>query len=385
MDLGKIATDRSRVPFLDLSATTEEVRPEVLTRWTELLDSNGFIGGDAVSGFEREWASYCGTTHAVGVANGTDALHLTLRALGIGPGDEVLVPSNTFIATAEAVVLAGAAPRFVDVDLHTLLITPEIIEEGATENTRAVVVVHLYGQMPDMDRILATANRLGLAVVEDAAQAQGATWGGRRAGSFGDAGCFSFYPGKNLGAFGDAGAVVTADPVLAERLRSMRDHGRARSGHHDHTCLGTNSRLDALQAVVLSAKLRRLDSWNEARGALVGAYREMLDQDVVTMVQEYPGGTGVHHLAVVRVAQRERVREELAAVGVATGIHYPTPCHLSRPFRHYDHDRLPTVELTAGQVLSLPIYPHMPMSQVEQVATEINRIASSEVSLWAPR
>ena len=385
MDLGRVETDRSQVPFLDLSATTDEVRPEVLTHWAQLLDSNSFIGGDAVTCFEREWAAYCGTNHAVGVANGTDALHLTLRALGIGPGDEVLVPANTFVATAEAVVLAGAAPRFVDVDPDTLLITPEIIEEGATANTRAVMVVHLYGQMPDMDGILSTANRLGLTVVEDAAQAQGATWGGRRAGSFGEAGCFSFYPGKNLGAFGDAGAVVTADPTLAERLRSIRDHGRARSGHHDHTCLGSNSRLDALQAVVLSAKLRRLDSWNRARRALVGVYQELLDQDVVTMVQECPGGTGVHHLAVARVAERERVRADLAAVGVATGIHYPTPCHLVLPFRHFNHGRLPTVELAARQVLSLPIYPHMPMEKVEKVATAINRSASSEVSGWAPR
>lgn len=384
MELGGLATDRSEVPFLDLSGTTEEIRPEVLARWAELLDSNGFIGGDAVTCFEREWAAYCGTSHAVGVANGTDALHLALRALGIGPGDQVLVPANTFVATAEAVVLAGAAPRFVDVDPGTLLITPEIIEEAATADTRAVVVVHLYGQMPDMDGILSTADRLGLAVVEDAAQAHGATWGGRRAGAFGAAGCFSFYPGKNLGAFGDAGAVVTADPILAERLRSIRDHGRARSGHHDHTRLGFNSRLDALQAAVLSAKLRRLDSWNRARRVLVGVYRELLDQDVVALVRESPGGDGVHHLAVARVAQRERVRAELAAVGVATGIHYPTPCHLAPPFRHFSHGRLPTVELAAQQVLSLPMYPHMPVEQAVKVAVAINRSASKEVSGWAP-
>jgi dTDP-4-amino-4,6-dideoxygalactose transaminase len=375
MDVEAIKTDRLQVPFLDLSATTGEVRPEVLTRWAELLDSNDFIGGDAVTCFEREWAGYCGTSHAVGVGNGTDALQLTLRALGIGPGDEVLVPANTFVATAEAVVLAGAAPRFVDVELDTLLITPEIIEESATAKTRAVVIVHLYGQMPDMDRIMSTARRLQLYVVEDAAQAHGATWGSRRAGSFGVAGCFSFYPAKNLGAFGDAGAVVTSDPILAESVRSIRDHGRPRSGHYDHICLGSNSRLDALQAVVLSEKLRRLDSWNRARRALMGAYQELLDQDVVTMVQECPGGTGVHHLAVARVAHREGVRADLAAVGVATGIHYPTPCHLSLPFKHFSHDPLPTVELAARQVLSLPIYPHMPMEMVEKVATAINRSA----------
>lgn len=367
------------MPFLDLSDMTEEIRPEVLARWAELLDSNAFIGGEAVTCFEEQWAAYCGTSHAVGMANGTDALHLTLRALEIGPGDEVLVPANTFVATAEAVVLAGATPRFVDVDPETLLVTPEIIEKGTTPNTRAVVVVHLYGQMPDMDGILMTAAHLELAVVEDAAQAHGAIWGGRRAGSFGNAGCFSFYPGKNLGAFGDAGAVVTADPALAERLRSLRDHGRSRSGHCDHTSLGFNSRLDALQAVVLSAKLRRLDSWNRARRALIGFYRELLDHDVVTMPSECPGGTGVHHLAVARVLQRERVRAELAAVGIATGIHYPTPCHLVPAFRHFSHDRLPTVELAAGQVLSLPMYPHMQLELVEKVAAAINRSASRGV------
>jgi dTDP-4-amino-4,6-dideoxygalactose transaminase len=178
---------------------------------------------------------------------------------------------------------------------------------------------------------------------------------------------------------------VTADPILAERLRSMRDHGRAQSGHHDHTCLGSNSRLDALQAVVLSSKLRRLDSWNRARRELVGVYHELLHQDVVTLVQQSAGGTGVHHLAVARVAERERVRADLAAVGVATGIHYPTPCHLVLPFRHFNHGGLPTVELAARQVLSLPLYPHMTVESVERVATAINRSASSEVSGWAPR
>ena len=217
-------------------------------------------------------------------------------------------------------------------------------------------------------------------MVEDAAQAHGATWGSGRAGSYGDAGCFSFYPGKNLGAFGDAGAVVTDDPVLAERLWSIRDHGRSRGSHHDHTCLGCNSRLDALQAVVLSAKLRRLDSWNRARRALGGVYRKLLDPDVVTMVHQSPGGNGVYHLAVARVDQRDWVRAELARVGVECGIHYPTPCHLVPPFRRFSHNRLPVVEQAAGQILSLPMYPHMPMEKIEHVATAITRIASGLVS-----
>ena len=271
MDQETIETDRSPVPFLDLSATTDEVRPEVLTRWDELLDSNGFIGGDAVTCFEREWAAYCGTSHAVGVANGTDALHLTLRALGIGPGDEVLVPANTFVATAEAVVLAGASPGS-----WTSTPTRCWSRRRSSRRRRRRTLGPSWsftstGRCRTWTASCPRPDDCSSTSVEDAAQAHGATWGSGRAGSFGDAGCFSFYPGKNLGAFGDAGAVVTDDPVLAERVWSIRDHGRSRSGHHDHTCLGSNSRLDALQAVVLSAKLRRLDSWNRARRALVAS------------------------------------------------------------------------------------------------------------------
>ena len=382
MDLGTIGTRRSRVPFLDLSGTTEAVRVEVLEQWHLLLDGSAFVGGEAVTAFEREWAEYCGTTQAVGVANGTDALHLTLRALRIGPGDEVLVPGNTFVATAEAVVLAGATPRFMDVDPATLLVRPEDLERAATARTRAVMVVHLYGQMPDMDRVVATARRLGLALVEDAAQAHGATWGGGRAGSFGDAGCFSFYPGKNLGAFGDAGAVVTSRTDLADRLRSLRDHGRSGAGHYSHTRLGLNSRLDALQAVVLRAKLRHLDAWNQSRRSVSALYRQLLDPDVVGLVHERPGATGVHHLAVVRTAHRDRVREELAANGVATGIHYPVPCHLSPPFARFGHGPLPVVERAAREILSLPIYPHLTVEQVQRVADVVNRSATGEVGSW---
>ena len=254
------------VPFIDLAAMTGEVRAAVSDAWRGLLDSNRFIGGEAVDRFESEWAAYCGTTQAIGMANGTDAIQLTLRALGIAEGDEVIVPANSFVATAEAVVLAGATPRFADVDPATLLLNADALTAALTNRTRAVIVVHLYGQMVDMDAIGRVAERAGIAVIEDAAQAHGATWRGRSAGSVGIAGCFSFYPGKNLGAFGDAGAVVTSDAALAARLRSLRDHGRAGGSHYDHAYLGTNSRLDALQAVVLSAKLARLDDWNDAGG-----------------------------------------------------------------------------------------------------------------------
>ncbi len=371
----------SRVPFLDLSPMTEEVRDEIAGRWQELLLTGGFIGGEAVTRFEEEWARYCGTDEAVGVGNGTDALHLSLRALGIGPGDEVIVPANTFVATAEAVVLAGASPRFVDVDPGSLLVTAEGIEAAATPRTRAVVVVHLYGQMPDMDRIAATAKRLGLHLVEDAAQAHGATWGARRAGSYGVAGCFSFYPGKNLGAYGDAGAVVTSDAGLAATLRSLRDHGRAGGGHYEHARLGTNSRLDALQAVVLSAKLRRLDAWNEARRECVALYRELFDEEAARYVHQLPGGQPVHHLAVVQVPHRSHLRAALSASGVATGIHYPTPCHRAEPFRGYPGRDAPVAERAAEHILSLPLYPHMTAAEVERVAGEVNSVSSRSPDL----
>ena len=233
---------------------TRDIRPAVDRAWAN-LPSRASCGGAAVEEFERAWASYCGVPEAVGVSNGTDALLLTLMALGIGAGDEVILPANTFIASAEAVVFAGATPVFADVSPDTLLLTPEQLEAAITPRTAAVIVVHLYGQMPDMDALSTLAGRAGIVLIEDAAQAHGASWRGRRAGSIGRAGCFSFYPAKNLGAFGDAGAVVTADADLADRIRSLRDHGRGQRSRYEHEQIGTNSRLDALQAVVLTAKL----------------------------------------------------------------------------------------------------------------------------------
>jgi dTDP-4-amino-4,6-dideoxygalactose transaminase len=366
---------RSGVPFLDLRRVTDAVAADVLAGWGALLESGSFIGGEAVVAFERELAAFCGTSHAVGMANGTDALHLTLRALGIGPGDSVIVPTNTFVATVEAVVLAGATPRFADVDPGTLLLTTDAIEAVRVPSTRAVIAVHLYGQMPDMHAISEYAGAHGLVLIEDAAQAQGATFGGRRAGAHGVAGCFSFYPGKNLGAFGDAGAVVTSDPLLDERLRSLRDHGRAVGSHHDHVVVGTNSRLDAVQAVVLSAKLPHLEEWNRARGEVMDLYRELLDRDRATPVAEQAGGRGVHHLAVVRVADRERVRHELDDHGISTGVHYPVPCHLMGPYRQFADGALPAAERAADEVLSLPLYPHLYADDVVRVAETLNQLA----------
>jgi dTDP-4-amino-4,6-dideoxygalactose transaminase len=368
---------RPEVPFLDLHGVTDAVAADVLEDWATLMASGAFIGGQAVLDFERDFAAYCGTGHAVGMANGTDALHLTLRALGIGAGDSVIVPANTFVATVEAIALAGATPRFADVDPETLLLTAETMRAARVSSTKAVIPVHLYGRLPDMDAICESAAAQGLVVVEDAAQAQGATFGGRRAGSLGVAGCFSFYPGKNLGAFGDAGAVVTSDAGLADRLRTLRDHGRAVGSHHDHVALGTNSRLDAVQAVVLTAKLRHLDSWNRARTDLMSLYRELLDPACAPLVAEQAGGQGVHHLAVTRVADRERVRAELAEQGIATGIHYPVPCHRMGPYRGFADRDLPVAERAAGEVLSLPMYPHLEADAVRHVADALNRAAGS--------
>lgn len=362
------------VPFLDLGGTTQAVRDSVFRSWSDLLNANRFVGGDAVEEFESRWADFCGTTFAVGVANGTDALHLTLRALGIGSEDEVVVPANSFVASAEAVVLAGATPRFADVDPTTLQLTPEQLEASITSRTRAALVVHLYGQMADMEALSTVADRHGIELIEDAAQAHGATLRGRRAGSFGRAGCFSFYPGKNLGGFGDAGAIVTSDRALALRLRSMRDHGRAEGSHYDHEYLGTNSRLDSLQAAVLPAKLACLPQWNDARRRTIGRYREVLAGTAIALVDEPWGTSGVFHLAVIRVDQRPRVRRMFDSLGIGTGVHYPIPLHRLGPYSHWATRELPVADRAAGEVLSLPMFPHMSEQQVSSVCSAIGAV-----------
>jgi dTDP-4-amino-4,6-dideoxygalactose transaminase len=357
---------------------TREVRGAVDQGWERLLQASRFIGGEAVEEFEQAWAGYCGAGHAVGVGNGTDALQLTLMALGIGPGDEVIVPSNTFVASAEAVVLAGATPRFADVSPRTLLLTASDLEAAITPRTRAVIVVHLYGQMPDMDALSRTAGRAGIVIIEDAAQAHGATWRGRRAGSIGQAGCFSFYPGKNLGAFGDAGAVVTNDADLAKLIRTLRDHGRAIGSHYRHELVGTNSRLDALQAVVLTAKLGRLEAWNEARRSIAARYRAAFASGPLRLVEDEPGARGVYHLAVTRVPDRARIQQQLTAMGIETGIHYPIPCHRQAAYLRFATGPLPVSETAAAEVLSLPMFPHLRDDQVARVCDAVHDALTAE-------
>jgi dTDP-4-amino-4,6-dideoxygalactose transaminase len=373
-----------RVPFMDLGPMTVEVRPEVDAAWDRILAAGDFVGGAEVERFEERWAAYCGTTEAIGVANGTDSLTLILRALGIGAGDEVIVPANTFVATAEAVVLAGATPRFADVDPDTLLITADTMTAAVTPQTAAVIAVHLYGQPADMDAIGAAAARAGLAVVEDAAQAHGATWAGRRAGSLGVAGSFSFYPAKSLGAFGDGGAVVTSDPQLARTLRALRDHGRSAGSHHTHTEVGTTSRLDTLQAAVLSAKLARLDDWIRARRQVVARYDEALADSPVRMVATAAGAVPAWHLAVALVPDRDRDRAVLAARGVQTAVHYPVPCHLLPPYRQYATGQLPVTEAAAARVVSLPLFPHLSDEQVATVCAALREMAHEAVTAGAP-
>ena len=378
MNLDRAVTrELTAVPFTDLRAMAGEVWPEIERDYLACLLDGAYIGGPAVAAFEREWGAYCGANHAVGLANGTDALELSLIALGIGPGDEVVVPANTFIATAAAVVRAGAEPRFADVSDDTLLLTPETLAEAITPRTRAVIIVHLYGQMPDMPGLVAIARQAGITVLEDAAQAHGAEWDGRRAGSFGAAGCFSFYPAKNLGAFGDAGAVVTPRQDLADEIRSLANHGRSHGhSHYDHDRIGTNSRLDALQAILLSAKLARLDAWTDRRIALASRYRELLGGGEFTgtglrLTAAAPQARHAYHLFVVRVPRRDGVRAELDLRGIQTGVHYPVPCHSQPPLRKFAERPLPVAEQAAGQLLSLPMFPHMTDRQVDYVCESL--------------
>ncbi len=369
-----VASAEEIIPLADLGAMTAEARHELDAAWDDVVSRSVFVGGDPVALFEEQWARYCGTQFAVGVANGTDAIELILRALGIGPGDEVIVPANTFVGTVEAVVLCGAIPRFVDVDDETLLVTPEIVRAAISERTAAVIAVELYGNMPRLDELAVLAEAAHIALIEDAAQAHGSAWADKPAGSYGVAGCFSFYPGKNLGAFGDAGCVVTDDSTLAGAIRSLANHGRPPDSPHVHSVLARNSRLDALQASVLSVKMVRLDAWNAARRKAVEIYLRWLRADRVRILTVEPSARIAYHQHVVRVEERDVVREALLERGIQTGIHYPIPCHLQTPYQTFATGRLPVVERSATEILSLPLYPHITQTQVLRVCECVNEL-----------
>ncbi|WP_406832186.1 DegT/DnrJ/EryC1/StrS family aminotransferase [Pedococcus sp. KACC 23699] len=358
----------SAIPLVDLSLQHAEVAEEVEDGFAEVLSAGDFIGGKAVSAFEQEYADFVGARSCIGVANGTDALEMALRAVGVGQGHEVVVPANTFIATAEAVVRVGARPVFVDVDEDSLLIDPAAVGPVVTERTRAVVPVDLYGQVAPFEQLPRVIADRGIAVVEDAAQSQGATRHGRSAGTFGDAAATSFYPGKNLGAYGDAGAVVTDDDRIAERVRLLGAHGSP--AKYQHTLLGFNSRLDTLQAVVLRAKLRRLREWNEQRRRAAASYHAMLaGTPGLRLPATLPGNEPVWHLYVVRVARRDEVLARLHAEGIGAGIHYPVPVHLSPATADlgYAQGAFPVSEQAAHEILSLPMFPGITAAQQERV------------------
>ena len=356
-----------RVPFLDLSAHHAGFGNELISAIREVMDCSAFAGGPFVERFEREFATYCDAKYAIGVGNGTDALWLALLALGIGPGDEVITVPNTFVATAEAIMGCQAHPVFVDVDEETFTLDPAELEQRLTPRTKAIIPVHLFGQPADMSPILQFANAHGLFVVEDAAQAHGALYNGRKAGTLGDAGCFSFYPGKNLGAFGEAGAVVTNDANLAERVRALRDHGQSRKYYH--TLRGWNCRMDGIQAAVLSVKLRHLEQANLLRRRCASLYNEAFadTENVVTPFEAYYA-RHVYHIYAIRVQGRDELQRFLEANGIGCGIHYPIPIHLQEAWRNGDpKGAFPIAENLAEELLSLPMFPELTEDQIEYV------------------
>ncbi|MET4700339.1 dTDP-4-amino-4,6-dideoxygalactose transaminase [Constrictibacter sp. MBR-5] len=357
---------RSSIPFLDLVAQQRSIRPELHAAVTDVLDSGQYVLGETVDAFERSFAAHCGTRHAVAVNTGTSALHLALLAAGVGPGDEVVTVAMTFVATAAAILYAGATPRFVDVDPVTWTMDPVALEAAVTPRTKAIIPVHLHGRLANMAPIREIARRCGAVLIEDAAQAHGASDRGQRAGSLGDLGCFSFYPGKNLGACGEGGAVVTDVDELAAKLRMLRDWGQ--SERYRHVVRGFNYRMDAVQAAVLDVKLRHLDGWTAGRRAVAAAYDRRLAVRGIVRARA-AGSEHVWHVYAVRAAERDAVRRKLADAGVATGIHYPVPVHLQPAYSDlgYGPGDLPVSERLAREFLSLPIYPELGSEQIAYV------------------
>jgi dTDP-4-amino-4,6-dideoxygalactose transaminase len=360
------------IPFLDLHPNHAAIRAELDHAIKEVIDSGAFAGGPFVEKFERDFAAYCGSQHAIGVGSGTEALWLSLLACGVGPGDEVITVANTFMATAEAITYCGARPVFVDVNENTYTMDPAGLEAALSTRTKAIIPVHLFGQPADLDSILLFAREHDLVVVEDAAQAHGAKYKGRTAGTLGNAGCFSFYPSKNLGAFGEAGAIVTNDAELQEKLRILRDHGQVRKYRHD--LIGWNCRMDGIQAAVLSVKLRYLESGNSLRRARALQYNRALDGlgEVVTPV-EAPYARHVYHVYAIRVEERDEVTRFLNERAIQCGVHYPVPIHLQKAYQHlgYATGSLPISEQIALELMSLPMFPELTKEQIATVALAV--------------
>lgn len=363
------------VPFLDLKAQYNSIRDEVNASIMNVIEKTAFAGGPFVQQFEESFATYCQTKHAIGVSSGTSAIWLPLLAFDIGAGDEVITVSNTFIATAEAISFAGAKPVFVDIDENTHTMDPGAIEAAITPRTKAIIPVHLFGQMADMRPIMQIARKHNLVVIEDAAQAHGATYNGQRAGSIGDAGCFSFYPGKNLGAYGEAGGIVTNNSEVAARIRMIRDHGQAKKYHHK--VVGWNARMDGIQGAVLSVKLKYIDQWNELRRQHAHQYDNLLmsfDKIVTPKVASY--GTHVYHIYATRVANRDAVLKEMQKQGVSCGIHYPVPLHMQEAYSNlgYEAGSFPVSEMCSSEYLSLPMFPELTPSQILHVVETLKQV-----------
>lgn len=362
-----------KVPFMDLKARHASMRSEFLSAMETVMDSGKFSGGHYVERFEEEFAAYCGTRHAIGVGSGTEALWLTLVAMGIGPGDEVITVPLTFVATVEAILLAGAKPVFVDIDPATYTMDPAGIVQALTSRTKAILPVHLFGQPADIGWILEIANAHGLKVIEDAAQAHGAEWHGRKAGSLADAGCFSFYPGKNLGGFGEGGAVTTDDEGLAGKLRMLRDHGQTRKNQHD--LIGWNSRMDGLQAAILSIMLRYLDEGNRIRKLNARHYHQALScNSKLKLPGECAGTSHAWHIYAIRVSDRDALLRDFSKNGIGYGLHYPVPVHRQPAYRAYANQKcdLSAAEQCAGELASLPVGPELAVEQLNHVIEVIN-------------
>lgn len=374
-------SDDSPIPLVDLATQSQSIRDEVLQRMARVIDAGRYILGLEVEEFEHAFANYCQTAHCVGVANGTDALHLALRALNVGQGDEVITVGNSFAATAFAIAYTGARAVFVDIDPKTYNIDPNLIEEAITPATKAIIPVHLYGQPAPMKEILEIARRHGLRVVEDCAQSHGAEIDGKRCGSFGDIGCFSFYPGKNLGAFGDGGAVTTNDAGLAERLNLLRNYGQRVKNRHD--MLGYNCRLDTLQACVLLTKMQYIENWTEQRRQVARWYADELADTSLILPQEQIGYRHVYHLYVARHPRRDALLSHLAKHKIFAGIHYPNPLFKAQPFEGcttipWD---LPVCSKYANEIISLPMYPEMTLDQVRRVAECVRQFSGTAIAI----
>ena len=369
------------VPFLDLKQQYGTIKDEIDAALKEVIETCAFAGGPMTKAFESKFAPYCGCEFAIGCGSGTEALWLSLVGLGIGPGDEVITTPSTFIATSEAISFCGATPVFVDVVESTSNMNPALLEAAITSKTKAIIPVHLYGQMADMDPLMEIAAKHNLAVVEDACQAHGATYKGRRAGSMGNAGCFSFYPGKNLGAYGEAGAVVTNDGNLAKTMATFRDHGQAKK--YFHTIVGWNSRMDGFQGAVLGVKMKYIEDWNRQRRKNAAFYTELLSHiEGIEPPVEIDGAESVYHLYVIQTDRRDDLQTYLKKNGIDTGLHYPVPLHLQEAYKSLGHKAgdFPVAEKAAQRILSLPMYPELREDQIRYVCEKISTFFKGENS-----